>query len=111
MEIEEDERQQDHVPGRVRVWHDVLGWGVLDSEFTPGGCWAHGAHVLVDGYRSLSAGEAVTFAFEEVDQDGFVFRALEVWPVGQAPVLREVEHGEFSTLVIHVDAEDDASRP
>ena len=25
----------------VREWHADLGWGVLDSPETPGGCWAH----------------------------------------------------------------------
>jgi len=111
MATTEDERPQGPVQGRVRVWHEQKGWGVLDSELTPGGCWAHFSHLLVAGHRSLTAGEAVSFTFEEVDQDGFVFRVLEVWPAGQAPVRREDEPDDssafHSTLIIHVDADED----
>jgi len=108
------ERQQGPTPGRVRVWHDEQGWGVIDSDLTPRGCWAHFAHLLVGGYRTLAAGDAVTFSFEEADQDGFVFRALEVWPADQDPVRREAQPEDssafFSRLIIHVD-DDDAHRP
>ncbi|MFF7232620.1 hypothetical protein [Streptomyces sioyaensis] len=27
--------------GIVREWHSDEGWGVIDSDTTPGGCWAH----------------------------------------------------------------------
>ena len=27
--------------GRVRTWHEEEGWGVLDCDETPGGCWFH----------------------------------------------------------------------
>jgi cold shock protein len=50
--------------GVVREWHDEDGWGVLDSEATPGGCWAHFSAVLVDGYRSLRAQGAAEGAAE-----------------------------------------------
>lgn len=112
MATAEVEGQQGPVLGRVRVWHDEQGWGVLDSDLTPGGCWAHFAHLLVGGYRSLAAGEAVAFSFEEVDQDGFVFRALAVWPAGQVPVRREAETEDssdfFTRLIIHLDDEGEA---
>ena len=29
------------VRAQVREWHEDLGWGVLDSPDTPGGCWVH----------------------------------------------------------------------
>src|SRR5687767_5224347 len=29
------------VRATVREWHNDLGWGVLDSPETPGGCWIH----------------------------------------------------------------------
>jgi cold shock protein len=58
---------------------------VIDSPDTPGGCWAHFTSVLVPGYRALTAGQSVTFEYESVEQDGYQFRAIEVWPEGQKP--------------------------
>jgi CspA family cold shock protein len=72
--------------GKVRVWHAEEGWGVLDSAATPGGCWTHFSAVLVAGYRVLDTGGAVDFTFEAAEQDGYAFRAVEVWPADQAPV-------------------------
>ncbi len=72
--------------GTVRSWHADDGWGVLDSPATPGGCWAHFSAVLVPGYRALEPGEAVELTAEAGVQDGYAYRAVEVWPAGQAPV-------------------------
>jgi len=66
--------------GLVRLWNDHEWWGVIGSDATPGGCWASFAAVLVDGYRSLEEGQQVRFSFEAADQDGYAFRAVEVWP-------------------------------
>ncbi len=82
--------------GTVREWHDEDGWGVLDSPATPGGCWAHYAHVRMAGYRALEVASAVSFEFEEADQDGFAFRATAVWPPG-------VEPGSPDLHTIHVE--------
>lgn len=71
--------------GVVREWRDEEGWGVIDSSDTPGGCWAHFSDVLVPGYRTLSAGQEVTFQYESAEQDGYRFRAVEVWPSGRHP--------------------------
>ena len=68
------------------------GWGVIDSPATPGGCWAHFSSVLVAGYRTFAAGQEVTFDYETAEQDGYRFRAIEVWPAGQEP--------EWSTIVV-----------
>ena len=72
--------------GRVREWHGTEGWGVLDSEATPGGCWAHFSAVLVPGPRTLDPGQDVDFTFVTAEQDGFAFRAVEVWPSDREPV-------------------------
>ena len=69
----------------VRTWQADEGWGVIDSQDTPGGCWAHFSSVRVPGYRALAAGQSVTFDFEAAEQDGYCFRAVEVWPAGQRP--------------------------
>ncbi|GAB3358971.1 cold-shock protein [Modestobacter lapidis] len=71
---------------KVRVWHAEKGWGVLDSADTPGGCWAHFSAVLVSGYRTLDAGGPVEFTFEAAEQDGYSFRAVDVWPADRTPV-------------------------
>jgi CspA family cold shock protein len=73
----------------VREWHPDLGWGVLDSADTPGGCWTHFSDIesravgSVDGaevheYRSLSVGEVVELEWEAPGQDGFDYRAVTV---------------------------------
>ncbi|HEX5985792.1 MAG TPA: hypothetical protein VFY86_04680 [Nocardioides sp.] len=73
----------------VREWHDQLGWGVLDSPETPGGCWTHFSDIetcwlgFVDGgeayeYKGLTAGEVVDLEWESPGQDGFDYRAVRV---------------------------------
>ena len=102
--------------GRVRVWHDEDGWGVIDSEVTPGGWWAHYSSALVAGYKSLRTGQDVTFTFETAEQDGYSFRAVEAWPSDQSPVRtsRDVSGpsaGYRSILTLTFDDEDESSRP
>lgn len=96
-------------PGRVRVWHDGDGWGVIDSTETPGGCWAHASDVLMAGYRTLRAGQQVRFVHEAVAQDGYAFRAVEVWPSDRDPVRTEPHVGPSeayrSILTLTFDSE------
>jgi CspA family cold shock protein len=73
----------------VRVWHHEEGWGVIDCPEAPGGCWAHYSAVLIAGYKTLSAGQSVELLLEPPGQDGYAFRAVEVWPTGHAPVRPE----------------------
>lgn len=99
------------VTGTVRVWHDDEGWGVIDSQDTPGGCWAHLTCVLVPGYPTLVAGQLVTLAYEPAEQDGYSFRAIEVWPAGQEPHRTKGEAGPSpayrSTLTLTFDDPED----
>ena len=73
----------------VREWHEDLGWGVLDSPETPGGCWTHCAVIEtrrvasshegeVNEYKSLSEGDVVDLGWETPGQDGFRYRATGV---------------------------------
>lgn len=64
--------------GTVRSWNDSEGWGVLDSGATPGGAWAHFSEVAGTGFRSLTAGQAVEFDYEDRGQDGYGFRANNI---------------------------------
>lgn len=67
------------VTGKVRIWHDEEGWGVFESDETPGGCWAHYSHILTPGYRSFQPGQEVIFECEAAVQDGYSFRAIRAW--------------------------------
>lgn len=64
--------------GTVRLWRGEEGWGVLDSAETPGGAWTHFSEVVGEGFRILTPGQAVEFEYENADQDGYDFRALNV---------------------------------
>lgn len=64
--------------GTVREWYDDEGWGVLDSDATPGGCFAHFSSVQLDGYRRLTSGEPVRFVWIREDRDDFSYRAERV---------------------------------
>ncbi|GAC68203.1 hypothetical protein [Gordonia soli] len=80
--------------GVVRFQSDE-GWGVIDSEVTPGGCWFFyaqlwagllptlrpGQSMTISGVRRTAiAGEGVDFTWEHADQDGYAFRAIDVRP-------------------------------
>ena len=62
----------------VRVWHADDGWGVVDAQEVPGGCWVHFSVVDMPGYRELRAGQQVLLEFEHVEQDGYAYRATRV---------------------------------
>ena len=83
------------VTATVREWHEDLGWGVLDSPETPGGCWAHFSTIesrersssgneQVSDYKELVPGETVELEWTSPGQDGFDFRAAVVRRPGQA---------------------------
>lgn len=91
--------------GTVRYWDDDEGFGVLDSADTPGGCWAHFSVVVMDGFRTLAPGDPVAFIFEQGRQDGYSYRALQVWPPGvdtgtPLPEPTELPDGVSITLTI-----------
>lgn len=71
------------IPAVVREWHSDEGWGVIDSDQTPGGCWAHFSHLEMAGYKELTAGQHVALKWEQFDQDGFTYRAVNVIPASQ----------------------------
>ena len=99
--------------GEVRVWHADEGWGVIDCPDTPGGCWAPFSAVLVAGYQALDDGAVVELTYEAAEQDGYSFRAVEVWPAGQAPVrepprVRGPSAAYRSALTLTFDDEDES---
>jgi CspA family cold shock protein len=77
------------VTATVREWHDDLGWGVVDSPETPGGCWVHFSHiespviansdgVEISEYKELAPGETVALEWTTPGQDGWDFQAVVV---------------------------------
>lgn len=75
----------DLATGTVAFFDDTAGWGVIDSEETPGGCFVFFDAIVApkDRFRSLSSGEVVRFKYECVTQDGYSYRAVEVWRSNQ----------------------------
>jgi cold shock protein len=93
--------------GIVREWHDDDGWGVIESDATPGGCWAPFGSVLTSGYRSLSSGQTVSFEFERGWQDGYDYRAIAVWTGDdrpETPTAQQPSAAYGSTLSLEFDA-------
>ncbi|MFI2189164.1 cold shock domain-containing protein [Streptomyces sioyaensis] len=93
--------------GIVREWHSDEGWGVIDSDITPGGCWAHFGSVLMSGYRSLRTGQTVSFEFERGGQDGYDYRATAVWTGDDRPETAAAQNPSAayrSTLSLEFDA-------
>lgn len=68
--------------GVVRCWNSEDGWGVIDCEQTPGGCWAHFSEVEVAGFRKLTSGQQVAFEWQKASGpvEGFAFVAERVHP-------------------------------
>lgn len=64
---------------------DEEGWGALtESDEMPGGAFVHFSAIQVEGYKSLRAGQKVDARIEgplPFDQDGYRYRASEVWPL------------------------------
>ena len=66
--------------GAVREWDENQGFGVIESDDTPGGCWVWHSSIVMDGLHVLTAGERVSFTYEAAAQDGYNYRAVLVWP-------------------------------
>lgn len=64
--------------GTVRRWEGEEGWGVLDSEDTPGGAWAHYSEIIGTGFRTLTPGQVVRFEIESHGHDGYDYRASNI---------------------------------
>ena len=92
------------VAGIVREWHGDEGWGVIDSDATPGGCWVHFGSVRMTGYRSLERGQVVSLEFERGRQDGFTFRAVAVWAGDDRPGYAPAHQDSAYRSTLHLDS-------
>lgn len=79
--------------GIVEAWDDNEGWGVIRSGETPGGCWFNftdlwrsdfrricGERPIKTGYKGAELDEVVDFDWEAGEQDGYLYRAVDVRP-------------------------------
>jgi cold shock protein len=64
--------------GVVRRWSPHLGWGVVDSADTPGGCVVRLPAVGSRAAQQLRAGQPVDLEWESATEEGFAFRARRV---------------------------------
>lgn len=67
--------------GVVRWFDEDEGWGVIDSDATPGGAAVIFMDIEGDGYRALDPGQQVTFLPVDMrpnNQDGYPWRAERV---------------------------------
>ncbi|SDT57067.1 phosphotransferase [Actinoplanes derwentensis] len=98
------------VRGVVRFWHPDEGWGVIDADETPGGCWAFFGAAAMPGYVSFAAGDVVALEWAAPGQDGWPYRAVRFWPYGAEPVERRSfpgGAGYHSTLTLTFDGPDE----
>lgn len=94
--------------GTVREFDADEGWGVIDAPEVPGGCFVHFSAIVMAGYRSLAAGQTVTFEAVPAQQDGYAFAATKVWTGDEEPPDDIVPEGQpsgayHSTLTLHFD--------
>ncbi len=70
------------IAGVVRAYDADEGWGVIDAPEVPGGCFVLWASIQMGEFKTLTAGQSVTFTYETpgFQQDGFDHRAIQVWP-------------------------------
>jgi cold shock protein len=70
------------IVGVVQSFDENEGWGVISAPEVPGGCFAHYSALRMEGYRFLRSGQSVRFTFDEPGflQDGYRYRAIDVWP-------------------------------
>lgn len=80
-----DEKTPSPVDGVIVVWHEADGWGVLRADALPGDVWAYFGDVTAPHRDGIKAGERVRFTWEEVEQDGYPLRAVEVHRLGAPP--------------------------
>ena len=66
--------------GVVKEWNDEAGNGVIASPDTPGDCFFFWGAIEMDGYRTVSVGQRVTFICERAQQDGCEWFARSVRP-------------------------------
>ncbi|WP_411267250.1 cold-shock protein [Actinoplanes sp. KI2] len=102
--------------GSVRAFDADEGWGVIDGPDVPGGCWVHFSAIATAGFRELRPGQPVRFRAEAADQDGYAYRAVQVWsgnaePPDPPPTHDDRSGGYHSRLTLTVDPPPSSDAP
>lgn len=67
--------------GTVKSWSEIEGFGTIQVDNMDELVWAHFSHIAdygPGGFRSLEVGDRVAVSFEEAEQDGYHYRAVEI---------------------------------
>jgi len=79
--------------GVVAAWNDEDGLGVIESPDTPGGCWCCWVSVTMEDFSGrLDPGTTVEFTYEVARQDGYDYRAIDMWTPGHRAPRPEPTH-------------------
>lgn len=107
---QKEESMSTKVSGTVRAWHPDQGWGIFDSESTPGGCWASASEMLpMADSPILQQGSAVRFDWTDISHkpiSGYRFRAHSFYPIDEALDLDEEDYELLELEEPDVDADD-----
>lgn len=104
------------IRGTVEEWFTEQGWGRLRSPDLDGPVFAHFSMINSRaGFHNLQPGQAVTFFWDDLPQDGCTFRAFDIraHPEGD-PVEPPPETGPGayqSTLQVRWDDDQATSAP
>lgn len=68
--------------GTVKWFNNAKGYGFIVAENNPEDFFAHFSSIEMDGYKTLKAGQKVTFEIEKADRG---FHAKHIRVMNQAP--------------------------
>jgi CspA family cold shock protein len=75
---------EERINGVVKWFSNEKGYGfILKNDDSEVECFVHYSSILMDGYKTLKAGQKVSFQIKEVSKDGqFMVQAVNVVPEG-----------------------------
>ncbi len=73
---------EERISGIVKWFSNEKGYGfVLKNDDPDVECFAHYSSILMDGYKTLKAGQTVSFQLKEIDKDGRIMvQAVNIVP-------------------------------
>lgn len=73
---------EERINGVVKWFSNEKGYGfILKNDDSEVECFVHYSSILMDGYKTLKAGQKVSFQIKEISKDGqFMVQAVNVVP-------------------------------
>ncbi|MFT4083640.1 MAG: hypothetical protein QM638_13750 [Nocardioides sp.] len=95
--------------GEVTSWNAEEGSGSVSSESIPSPAWLHVSMLRGIRFEDIAIGRRFSFEYEELEQDGYAYRATVLWEFGgDRPSDPDDDSGAHisygSTLRINFDA-------